>query len=287
MENWPIEGPRSALWVVRYPSDTRCGGPESCHTWWRMTCRLSLADMGVSEHMQMLRFLSLAATYDQLDLSNPAVIEVIARRVELIEYQHREGSREGLRASSLGTAASAALTGAAVLASEEADLFDGVGKIAGGACVAPAIVEFRDSELEKTAKLDKHSRKAREEKALLQNPTSCADDPHGEDREGAGNSGVRTSSWCGSQRRLNHASGVVVIHSPTRSKLPFCSVRWQVSCQYLSLTPCVFSLDRSVQTTLYRTLYAASTKRAAKWWHVATGECGTAACHQAAGSQWC
>ena len=36
--------------------------------------------------MQMPRFLSLARTYDQLDLSNLAVIEVIARRVELIEY---------------------------------------------------------------------------------------------------------------------------------------------------------------------------------------------------------
>ena len=49
-----------------------------------MTCRLSLAYWGVSEHIQMLRFLSFAAMCDQLDLSNLAVIEVIARRVELM-----------------------------------------------------------------------------------------------------------------------------------------------------------------------------------------------------------
>ena len=55
----------------------------------------------------------------------------------------------------------------------------GVGKIAGGACVAPAIVEFVASELEKTAKVHKQSWKAWEDKALLQYPTSGTDGPHG------------------------------------------------------------------------------------------------------------
>ena len=43
--------------------------------------------------MQMLRFQSFAGTYDQLDLSNLAVIEVVARRVELIEHQYGERYR--------------------------------------------------------------------------------------------------------------------------------------------------------------------------------------------------
>ena len=43
-----------------------------------MTCRLSVAAWEVSEHVRMLRFLSLAGACDQLDLSNLAVIEVIA-----------------------------------------------------------------------------------------------------------------------------------------------------------------------------------------------------------------
>ena len=89
----------------------------------------------------MLRFLSLAGTYDKLHLSSLAVIEVIARRVDVIEYQYRE--RCG----------------------EESDLFDGVGKTAGGACVAPAIVEFVASELKKMAKIDKQSGQRRWEDA--------------------------------------------------------------------------------------------------------------------------
>ena len=79
----------------------------------------------------------LAGVYDQLDLSNLSAIEAIARRAELIEYQYRERAREGLRAAGLGTGASSSVMGGAVFGGEEADLFGGVGKIAGGAMVAP------------------------------------------------------------------------------------------------------------------------------------------------------
>ena len=94
MVKLPIKGPRSALWVVCDFSDA-----VSLQLTWKS------ANM-----CKMLRFLSLAGTYDQLDLGNPPVIEVIARRVELTEYQYWERSREGLHASGLGTGASAALT---------------------------------------------------------------------------------------------------------------------------------------------------------------------------------
>ena len=126
----------------------------------------------------MMRFLSLAGVYDQLDMSNLAVIEAIARRAEVIEYQYRECARKGLRAAGLGSGASSSLTGAAVLGGEEADLFDGVGNIASGAMVAPMIVEFVANELEKTAKIDKQARKAREEKAAIRNTKQPVDDPN-------------------------------------------------------------------------------------------------------------
>ena len=70
------------------------------------------------------------------------------------------------------------MTGAAVLGGEEAGLFDGVGKIAGGAMVAPPIVDFVANELEKTAKIDKQAQKAREEKAALRNTRPPVDDPN-------------------------------------------------------------------------------------------------------------
>ena len=186
MKDWPIEGPRSALWCVQFLDDSGRGGPEPYHKWWRTTCKLSLSDWGVAEHMQMMRFLALAGSYDQLDLSNLAVIEAICRRAELIEYQYRERAREGLRASGLGTGAAASLTGSAVLGGEEADLFDGVGKVAGGAMVAPAIVEFVAAELEKTARIDKQARKAREEKALMRHAKDDGPGPDASKGDGKG-----------------------------------------------------------------------------------------------------
>ena len=47
-------------------------------------------------------------------------------------------------------------------------MFDGMGETAGGAMVSPTIVQFVTDELEKTARVVKQARKAREEKALLQ-----------------------------------------------------------------------------------------------------------------------
>ena len=178
MKDWPIEGPRSALWCIRFLDDSGRGGLEPYHKWWRTTCKLSLADWGVANHMQMMRFLSLAGVYDHLGLSNLAVIEAIAMRAELIEYQYRERAREGLQAAGLGTGASSSLTGAAVLGGEEADLFDGVGKIAGGAMVAPMIVDFVAHELEKKATIHKQAWKAREDNAVLRNTRQPVDDPN-------------------------------------------------------------------------------------------------------------
>ena len=51
-------------------------------------------------------------------------------------------------------------------------------KIAGGAMVAPQIVEFVANELEKTVKIDKQARKAREEKAALRHTKRSAEDPN-------------------------------------------------------------------------------------------------------------
>ena len=135
--------------------------------------------------MQMMRLLSIAGCYDQLDLSNLAVVEIICRRAQLIEYQCRERARAGLRAIGLGTGAATTVTGAAILGGEEAYLFDGVGKTAGSAMVAPPIVQFVAVELEKTARVDKHARKAREEKALL-GVGKSEDGPDGGKAEGKG-----------------------------------------------------------------------------------------------------
>ena len=92
----------------------------------------------------------------------------------------------------MGTGASPAIAGALALGGDEADLFDGVGKVAGGACVAPQIVEFVAQELEKSAKIDKQAREAREEKVLMKiTPPADTTSPPG-DGKGDGKGGRNT-----------------------------------------------------------------------------------------------
>ena len=75
----------------------------------------------------------------------------------------RDASAGGMQ----GGAASAGLTGLAVMAGEEADLFDGISASGGVVCVDPSLVKWISQELERTAQIDKAARKAREEKNLL------------------------------------------------------------------------------------------------------------------------
>ncbi len=99
-------------------------------------------------------------------IGNLSVIEAITRRLQLIEYQYRERAREAQRGGAQGGAASSTLTGLTVMGGEEADLFDGVGRLDSVVCVCPKLVDWISAELKKTADIDKAARKAREEKAL-------------------------------------------------------------------------------------------------------------------------
>ena len=194
MKQWPIEGPRSAIWVVQFLARLANGGPEPYHRWWRSATKLGMADWGVPEHQQLCRYLHLMGCYDQLDIGNLAVSEAICRRLQLIEYQYRERSRESARGGAQGGAASSSLTGLAVMGSNEADLFDGIGRLDSVVCVSPQLVSWISQELQKTADIDKAARKAREERALnnaavhLPSPplldAPAPDDPAGTGKKG-------------------------------------------------------------------------------------------------------
>ena len=165
MPGWPVDGPRSALWVAHFLARFAGGGPEAYHRWWRTVSKLTVADWGVAEHAQLCRYLQLGGEWDQLDMGNLSIIEAIARRLQLIEYQYRDRCREGTRGAS-GGAVPFALSGLAPMGADEADLFDGLAKADTGACVCPKVVEWISAELKKTADIDKAARKAREERAL-------------------------------------------------------------------------------------------------------------------------
>ncbi len=175
--NFAVDGPRSAKWVLDFVARVSPAGAESYHRWWRTVTKLTMADWGVPEHAQLCRYLDLAVMYDQVDASNLASLEAIVRRLQLIEFQYRERSREALRGGSHAGAASSSLTGLAVMQGEEAALFDGEGKTDTSVCVCPQLVEWISGELEKTAKIDKAARKAREEKALARGSADLSSPP--------------------------------------------------------------------------------------------------------------
>lgn len=116
------------------------------------------------EHQQCCRFMALAGMYDQLDVTNLACLEAVARRLQTIEYQYRERVRDSDQGTS---SAGASMAGQVMITADEAELFAGSSHVASTICCAPALVEHVSRELEKEARVAKETRKAREERALL------------------------------------------------------------------------------------------------------------------------
>lgn len=165
IENWPTKGPRTAGWVGRFLS-RRNTGPDDHHRWWRSTARLG---WGVSAHAQCCRYLQLAGSFDQLDLSNNSIIEAVARRLQVIEWQYRDRVRDGDRGLAGATSAGSA-SGITPASQDEVDLFEGTSHVGSTVCCCPDLVEHVSRELEREAQIQKNARKAREEKQLARAP---------------------------------------------------------------------------------------------------------------------
>jgi len=161
-DSWPVAGPRTSNWVAAF-FRRRGVGPEDHHRWWRTVCRLSAVDWGVGEHSQCCRYLEVAGCFDQLDLGNVAVIELVARRIQTIEFQYRERVKEHHLGAGGGGAP--AVTGSAAMSIEEAELFDGADRVHATLCCSPELVKHVTAQMRDQAELQRHARQAREEQA--------------------------------------------------------------------------------------------------------------------------
>eukprot|EP00973_Karenia_brevis_P082789 11476895-Karenia_brevis.AAC.1 len=90
--DWKVPGPRTVSWCGRFLA--KRGGPMAHHEWWRSVTRLGNGDYGVAEHEAVMRMLQEAVEYDQLDVVNLGCIEHSMRRAQLIEYYHREKTKQ-------------------------------------------------------------------------------------------------------------------------------------------------------------------------------------------------
>ena len=82
--DWPLDGPRTALWLCKEIAKSG-GGPVQHHTRWRTAYRVEEADRACHEHEFLCTLLEVAGSYDQLDLGCLASMETVCRRLQLLE----------------------------------------------------------------------------------------------------------------------------------------------------------------------------------------------------------
>ena len=154
--DWPIKGPRTARWVAQYIV-TNGGAPLSMHQAWKTDCKLQASDGGVLEHEAICKVLELAIEYDQLNIGELAAVELLCRRLQMIQYRWRERI---LGATATGTI------------EDESHFFMGTDPTRGNLCICPCLNTWLGEELRKESQMNKEQRKAREERALLRSGKS-------------------------------------------------------------------------------------------------------------------
>ena len=107
-----------------------------------------------------------ASGFDQPDLPNVAMVELVGRRLQTIEFQYRERIRQADKSMVFGAGVSPTVAGSVARSPEEADLFDGQERIHSCLCCSPALVRHVTESLKDESMIAKDARKAQEEQML-------------------------------------------------------------------------------------------------------------------------
>ena len=127
------------------------GNPLTHHTRWKNLVKMEYSNDNVSEHAMLCKMLLWALTYDQLNCANLACMELLVRRIQMIEHKLRthmaDASIDGL--------------------GQEDKLYLGSEIAKGTICFSPKLREYMALKIGEDAKMMKGQRLAREERALL------------------------------------------------------------------------------------------------------------------------
>jgi len=150
--DWPLSGPRTCRWysseVAKLGTDH---GPR--HSTWRSDWSLQGDDRRVVQHELLSEILHVAATYDCLDLSNLACMELVTRHVQLIEREVRDVAlAKQLQHQAKGSASSSL--------PQEAEWFTGRGRRGGTALVSPELMKYVAERASQESAVQKELRKA-------------------------------------------------------------------------------------------------------------------------------
>ena len=144
--DFPIVGPRSALWVVTH-CVTVSGSCRAWHQQFKAIARVTDADDGITMHGSCCEILHFALVYDQLNIGNSAALEATARELQTLELRYQDR-----------------IVGAGYDHSERSILSGS--QTIGNLCIMPEIREFLRDALRVKNDIDKERRKAREERNL-------------------------------------------------------------------------------------------------------------------------
>ena len=160
-EDWNVPGPRTSSWCLKF-INRRNGGPNDHHRFWMQTHGLDASGWGVQEHEHLSKIVDRLGRFDGLDLANLAGVELIFRRLQLIEYFYSEKGPGGGKGGGKGDKKDKKQDEGNYKA--EAAVFAGTHREFGDVMVAPELLDYVSKEIEKDASVMKQVRKAREER---------------------------------------------------------------------------------------------------------------------------
>ena len=129
--------------------------PTAHHTRWLQMTGVLNNDAGAQEHEMAMRVLESAVCFEQLQAAELSVIELVARRAQLIELKYRDKVVGG---------------GMGGTVDEYAFLYMGTGRTRGLLMISPALEEYVAGELSKETSAAKERRKLREERVAAKAP---------------------------------------------------------------------------------------------------------------------
>jgi hypothetical protein len=137
--DWPLEGPRTMMWLVKFWS-RQGGGPVAWLEKHLQTESYSVSDRSVHELRALAEVIEMAGTYDQLNLAALASFELLARRWQLILAAHSKNPSSPDYDGS--------------------EYFEGLEKRRFG--IAPSLQEYVSKKMKDDAEIEKQKSKARE-----------------------------------------------------------------------------------------------------------------------------
>ncbi|CAK0814155.1 unnamed protein product [Prorocentrum cordatum] len=165
--SWPLLSPRTAGWVCRFIR-AQDVAPRSRHALFKAEAGLSSSDPGVDFHEFCLRLLQIGIPFDQLNVSELVIFELICRKAQMIEYKYRDRYLHRVGAAGDDLA-------------DDEHIYLGTSETRGLMMISPALSSYVADELQKEASVLKERRKVREERSTAR-------------RGGAGGSGGHDNS---------------------------------------------------------------------------------------------